>query len=90
MNFVSYEINDPILNSLPQYIHQTLLKILFDSAIPGKGTTALDVTGHWADDVRIGNFVIDIGDEGTAGPAADGYIIGLNLHICSVYYTLQI
>ena len=46
MNFVSYEINDPILNSLPQNIHQALLKILFDSAIPGKGTAAFDVTGH--------------------------------------------
>lgn len=46
MNFVSYEINDPILNSLPQNIHQALLKILFDSAIPGEGTAALDVAGH--------------------------------------------
>ena len=46
MNFVSYEINHPILNSLPQNFHQALLKILFDSVIPGKGTAAFDVAGH--------------------------------------------
>ena len=70
-----------------QNLHKIALHIDVNVAVAVEGTAAFGMAGEGWDKVRVLGQLVDVTYEGTAGHVAAGDLIGLDLHICSVYCT---